>query len=127
MNIIQFWVVDTIVKHKTAKKAIRLSQDEENVEDMLITDDEDEDYDDDARNRFANASSPFLNRLAGSSTNIVDAQLPQKIPNVYDSHDNVASSKHPKEDTMLASPQISPSPSGHSLHELDSSDVRRTS
>lgn len=39
MNIVQFWVVDTIVKHNTVK-AIRLTGDEEIAEDMLISDGE---------------------------------------------------------------------------------------
>ncbi|KAI7871660.1 vacuolar membrane protein-domain-containing protein, partial [Spinellus fusiger] len=32
MNIIQFWIVDTIVKHKSEKKAISLSRDEDEEE-----------------------------------------------------------------------------------------------
>jgi hypothetical protein len=39
MNIVQFWVVDTIVKHKSVKP-IRLNGDEEIAEDMLISDGE---------------------------------------------------------------------------------------
>lgn len=39
MNIVQFWVVDTIVKHKTIIP-IRLDGDEELTEDMLISDGE---------------------------------------------------------------------------------------
>ncbi|KAI9274685.1 vacuolar membrane protein-domain-containing protein, partial [Phascolomyces articulosus] len=40
MNIIQFWIIDTIVKHNST---IRLNQDEE--DDVLITDDEEYDED----------------------------------------------------------------------------------
>lgn len=125
MNIIQFWIVDTIVKHKSGKKTIRLSHDEEEAEDMLITDDEDED-DDDARNRFANASRPFLENLAGSSDNFAHTQQHQKIPDTYDNHGNETYRSNPKKDALLSSPSISPSPSGHSLHELGSNDARRT-
>lgn len=125
MNIIQFWIVDTIVKHKSGKKTIRLSHDEEEAEDMLITDDEDED-DDDARNRFAIASRPFLENLAGSSDNFAHTQQHQKIPDTYDNHGNETYRSNPKEDALLPSPSISPSPSGHSLHELGSNDARRT-
>lgn len=39
MNIIQFWVVDTIVKHKVLRP-IRLNLDDELPEDMLISDGE---------------------------------------------------------------------------------------
>jgi hypothetical protein len=39
MNIVQFWIVDTIVKHKTLRP-IRLSMDEEMPEDMLVSDGE---------------------------------------------------------------------------------------
>lgn len=41
MNIVQFWIVDTIVKHKTSRP-IRLGMDEEEMlpEDILISDDE---------------------------------------------------------------------------------------
>lgn len=39
MNIVQFWVVDTIVKHNTTRP-IRLILDEELPEDMLISDGE---------------------------------------------------------------------------------------
>lgn len=42
MNIIQFWIVDTIVKHNTDKEAIRLSP-EEDEEDMLIGEDDEDD------------------------------------------------------------------------------------
>ncbi|KAI7898888.1 vacuolar membrane protein-domain-containing protein [Cokeromyces recurvatus] len=39
MNIVQFWIIDTIVKHKVLG-SIRLSTDEELSEDMLISDGE---------------------------------------------------------------------------------------
>lgn len=42
MNIFQFWIVDTIVKHNTDKEAIRLSP-EEDEEDMLIGEDDEDD------------------------------------------------------------------------------------
>lgn len=37
MNIVQFWIVDTIVKHKTIIP-IRLDSDEELAQDLLISD-----------------------------------------------------------------------------------------
>lgn len=40
MNIVQFWLVDTIVKHKSINKSIRLMGDEEIADDMLISDGE---------------------------------------------------------------------------------------
>lgn len=39
MNIVQFWIVDTIVKHKSIMP-IRLNGDEEIAEDMLVSDGE---------------------------------------------------------------------------------------
>lgn len=48
MNIVQFWVVDTIVKHKTILP-IRLDGDEELAQDMLISDG---DYNNDLTDAF---------------------------------------------------------------------------
>ncbi|KAI8638853.1 vacuolar membrane protein-domain-containing protein [Parasitella parasitica] len=52
MNIVQFWIVDTIVKHK-ASRSIRLTLDEELPDDMLISDGE---YNADASSLHDNGS-----------------------------------------------------------------------
>jgi hypothetical protein len=44
MNTIQFWLVDTIVKHKIQRSNIRLDDEEDVPDDMLIPDG---DYEDD--------------------------------------------------------------------------------
>lgn len=45
MNIMQFWVIDTFIKHKTDKPSqnIRLTRDEEDAETLLRSHEDDED------------------------------------------------------------------------------------
>lgn len=48
MNIMQFWVIDTFIKHKSVEKAsptIRLDQDEEDAQTLLRQDEEEEEED----------------------------------------------------------------------------------
>ncbi|ORZ03556.1 Vaculolar membrane protein-domain-containing protein [Syncephalastrum racemosum] len=92
MNIIQFWIVDTIVKHKTDKDAIRLAHDEE--EDMLITDDED----DEDRARLLNDETPS--------------------PKPQQTYHNHQEERAPSPEGGLF---LSTSQSNHSLHELEPS------
>lgn len=49
MNIMQFWVIDTFIKHKSVEKAsptIRLDHDEEDAQTLLRQDEEEEEEDD---------------------------------------------------------------------------------
>lgn len=92
MNIIQFWIVDTIVKHKTDKDTIRLAHDEE--EDMLITDDEDDE--DRAR--------------------LLSDETPSPKPQHTYHHHQEERPPSPEDELFLSTSQ-----SNHSLHELEPS------
>ncbi|KAG0176645.1 hypothetical protein DFQ29_005855 [Apophysomyces sp. BC1021] len=95
MNIIQFWLVDTIVKHDSDKKPIRLSRDEEDTENLLVTNEYSE----------AGLSITFLD----SHTVESETSLPpsQKLPN----SDNISPSS-----TIGTFPTNTP-PDNHELKE----------
>lgn len=80
MNIVQFWVVDTIVKHKTIIP-IRLDDDEELAEDMLISDGEynGSDLDDDDVSHSYKPSAVASNSLFNDISDEEDA-LPIRHP-----------------------------------------------
>ena len=79
MNIMQFWVIDTFIKHKTLEKTpptIRLDQDEEDAETLLrrsSEEDEEEPTDpppryDDERDNYMNHPVDFIQASSSTET-----------------------------------------------------------
>lgn len=125
MNIIQFWVIDTIVKHKSGKKQhIHLSPDEDDAQVLLVTDDEENDDREDRP--FTGDSSELVDHHEPSTPNANDPTLVAKNDGQANNHNNQRSFEDFQDQDQFQGFPLTASRSDNSLHELNTN-IRRQS